>query len=434
MNFRSRPYPFSFGVSGLPTYSGYTVAGHQKPPRDMAEISDTFWQNVNYVHPYYVNNVNLIGYESIESPLGKRRSEFVQRNNPVRHFRNGGFNHAFAIDWEIRNGTDSWYWMPYSRMETYGSPYPNSAYSHQGGTNEASARAWWTIQPRFEGRISMLNFIYELKDLLNLAKRLVSLYRQTLKFWAKGSNIFKRSSNGLVDAVTRGAAEAYLQKTFGIDPLVNDIKEILSQLAINLKELQEKFAQDGEEGVTKRYSEVISCDESYSRQYGDYFSIRGQCVKTKFTAVLDMTYGYNMRDSLDTFLKFWGLTGSASAAWEAMPFSFIVDYFLKVGKAIQMMETDQNIKDLNVLNYCESTKTTYSSGRFLSADDSVFKSTNKTFVNGREASDKTLIGGYQVLLYDRAPTTPNKGVALPKGTIPKDKQILNMGALLRSFV
>ena len=80
--------------------------------------------------------------------------------------------------------------------------------------------AYATMQPRFEGEISMINFIVELKDFKSLAKFLLN------KPLRKLSNMFRRwkyKSIAKKFDLSKPLAEAHLTNEFALKPLLSDI-------------------------------------------------------------------------------------------------------------------------------------------------------------------------------------------------------------------
>jgi hypothetical protein len=58
------------------------------------------------------------------------------------------------------------------------------------------------------------------------------------------------------------------------------------------------------------------------------------------TAVCSGSYALNEADVTYQILRYFGFTNIASTAWELVPFSFIVDWFVDIGSAIKRLEND----------------------------------------------------------------------------------------------
>lgn len=297
-------------------------------------------------------------------------------------------------------------------------------------TTLAANRAWWTMQPRFEGKISMINFLIELKDLKSLAQHAYNIMSR-LGNLRKTLNRYRR--NPAYDP-TKACANAYLEYQFGIAPLLKDLSDIWKQMSDIVREVQDEFAAKGQsdDGITSHYTETLAFDSSvaYGRR-NDRFKQYGLVKKTTFTATMQFNYDYKLREGFEAFLKYWGLSGSAEAFWEATPFSFLADYFVKIGKAIHAMEVDPNVK-IYEHKYCESIKTTFTSGVHVGKTDGGIV----TLVVDGEPTSLALVAGFSGKKYNRAPCSPRKGLYVPRvntrGLSNDQKTII--GALIRSAI
>lgn len=297
-------------------------------------------------------------------------------------------------------------------------------------TTLAANRAWWTMQPRFEGKISMINFLIELKDLKSLAQHGYNIMHK-LGNLRKTLNRYRR--NPSYDP-TKACANAYLEYQFGIAPLLKDLSTIWKQMADIVREVQDEFAAKGlsDDGITSHYTETLASDSSVTYGKRSFrFLQYGTVRKTIFTATMQFNYDYKLREGFEAFLKYWGLSGSAEAFWEATPFSFLADYFVKIGKAIHAMEVDPNVK-IYEHKYCESVKTTFTSGVHVGkTDDGIV-----TLVVDGKPTDNALVAGFSGKKYNRAPCSPNKGLYVPRvntqGLSNDQKTII--GALIRSAI
>ena len=114
--------------------------------------------------------------------------------------------------------------------------------------------------------------------------------------------------------------------------------------------------------------------------------------------------------------------------WNAIPFSFLVDYFYKVGNAIHAMSVDPNVQLLQ-RQYCESICRTYANGVVTTGDPRATLCLNGKIVGAGSAQS-----GYTGSIYVRQVKEPNKGSATPKISLPSGRQGTNMAALARCFI
>lgn len=305
----------------------------------------------------------------------------------------------------------------------------------------ARARAWHNMQPRFEGAVSMINFLFEMKDFKEVSKALVNLELSIYKISKKLSKQVSKWNKSRDVRVwgfdpTLPAAEALLVNNFAVQPLIRDVADIMLQATLIVAEVQRQFYDDGLSFQKTHHSETIVHEENLvDPGYGlyPYYRRSGRVWKTRFTGHLYYKYSYDMRSAYEAFMKYWGLSGSFEAVWNAMPFSFLVDYFVQIGKSLHYMERDPNVT-LTEWFYGESYKTTITSGWYIL--DTPFLSSLVIDGNTIDLSRSPLnfVSGWKGTLYDRKLTEPVKTMAFPKLKLPSGSQYLNMLALARCFL
>lgn len=252
------------------------------------------------------------------------------------------------------------------------------------------------------------------------------------------SDFLRNKRRGLNNAPfdpTLPAANIRLMYEYAIKPTISDIANIHQQLATIVNDVQRDFQTAGEKEQKSHYTEVIENYKSYTWMTGYNPYVLGDIVKSIFTATLSYTYKYTMRDEIDAFMTYWGLKGNFEALWNAAPFTFLADYFIKIGNAVHMMEHDGNVI-LTPSQYCESILQLAQHGTFVLGGNPVLEDCHFV-VNGKYHNNPTkpvLIAGNQSSIFQRRLTLPNKGSALPRFVPPTWGQTLNMLALARCFI
>ena len=358
--------------------------------------------------------------------------------------------YPFTLQWDRYNNEMYYHIRKYDRMsdyKAYAVPWDyTSGITSFGDYTSASRRAWWEMQPRFEGEVSMLNFIFELKDFRDLAKASLKLrslssistemrkFKQKLrridsKLMSKTSPVdtcFKVGSSAL--SAAKVGAQARLINEFALKPLISDWANILAQSGEIVRNVQKEFQKKGLSDQVRHYSETYYKTNTASHSTNAWYGW-GTKDKSVFTATLEYHYDYSMRSDSDAFLKYWGLKVTPEVIWNAIPFSFLADYFLKIGKSIHAMKTDPNVSLLKT-QYCESILRTYDSGYVTVAGPNV-----NLVVNGVEnPSDGSCITGITGTHYKRRVTAPNRGSAIPRISLPSGRQGANMAALAVCFI
>ena len=359
--------------------------------------------------------------------------EFYSTNSKPPHFNNcqhkktGGINHPWTTCYKNRAGAPygAWFWRWNTNNAT---PVTQLDRHYNVDLSTAQRTAWGTMQPRFEGDISMFNFIVELKDFRSLARFLLN------KPLRKLSNMVKRWRRKPSFDPTKPLAELHLANEFALKPLISDIVQVTVQIEELVSDVQQKFADAGRVRNTRHYTEHFQVSENDTRtayyQSKAPYQMVGQSEQLTFTATMEYSYEYNMSSTLDAFVKYWGLAPDQESIWNAIPGSFLVDYFLKVGKALGINSRDKNVI-LNTTQYCESllserTNGIHFNGAYLIGPLLLGAST-------RSGSGNYLVAGHQSSFYTRRLTRPKTGPVMPRLHIPSSKQGWNMAALLRCF-
>lgn len=377
---------------------------------------------------------NKVGWERISGTTGSR-----QTFNPVLHTKIQGVNNAYLFYQQKYNDRKTWYHGPYYRH-----PFPSSLVDispqallakHQSRPVELAvrARAWHSMQPRFESDVKLLNTLFELKDFKYAATQLLKsgLKRSLLEDASDFVNKLWRDRR--ID-LSRPLAGSWLAYQLAVLPTIKDATAILSEINSIVLEKQRQFSEDGEYIQTSHFSEPLGIEETGSTGTGNYYwRSLGTYSETKFTATYQYTYKYKMRDTIDAWRKYWGLNSSFEAFWNMIPFSFVADYFVGIGKSIRAMERDPNVV-AETFCYGESVKTTFSTGYYINSDTRDMVTCFHGDVRRGDSNHGLLLTGYQGTHYHRYKTAPYYGPALPKIKVPKTKQLLTMAALARCIL
>lgn len=382
-----------------------------------------------------------IGTQSIESSTRKKPNF-----NSVRNVKKYGFCFPYLL--LSVSSTGSWYcyYTPYWRLalpsvnlNTLPTGEPSWA-----AAEDAQRRAWWSMQPRFEGEIQLLNSIYELKDFKELVKLMgktpygfaesVSNLGRTMRRITKDYNILTGPVSSARQASTIWA-NLRLANEFALKPLIKDVRAITNQLIVTAEAAQEEFSNRGLESQKSHFTEYL--DKVFTGTWGTgNSSMRfvGMYQETKFTATIEYRYKTDLLKNWDLFKRYWGLNVTGSVIWEAIPFSFLADYFLKIGKAIHAMDTDPNVH-LDMMQYCESL--------FCQNANCVGVNPAQSLVrrfycpssgNTADYTGFVPVSGVKWTHYQRRVTSPNKGAALPRFSWPTSGQSTNMLALVRGLL
>lgn len=422
-----------------------------------------------YLYNYRKRGASTIG--SMGTALGQesiteRRFNRGSMNNVV-HTKCGLLNLPFGMMW-----TPAWggvYIADFNRVFTtrgYATKLaePTTAYGQlyaPGSDTLFSSRAYWSMRPKFHGDVSVINSIFELKDFRdvssygNLIKKFLSVQSNALKLRrVRGygtdhrvkvligkngtSNPFDFTDYGIKDAAhdaTGVAASMVLAYNLAIKPTIADAMAIMAQCATAAMDAQRAFALSGDEGSLSHYSEQftpIASGIRGSRSYDCYFT--GMFTHVKRTATMRSYYAYTMRPLNEALAHYWGLTGTVEALWNMLPMSFVLDYIFTIGKALRMMATDRNVRNLTY-EYCESTAVTSGDGISIYHDPRVRSLIiDGKFYKPRQKVQHLLVSGTECTRFARRVMDPVKGPAFPVFRKPSPSQLANVAALVRLFV
>lgn len=326
------------------------------------------------------------------------------------------------------------FWYTHTRLSVYFSNWiTDSDLVTPSPDMSFSGRAWLSMQPRFEGEISMLNFLWELKDFRDIAKYALKLEaRRDFQRWLRD---LRKIPARIANAPGKTAASAHLVNSFAISPLLADMLSIHKMLLSCVDEAQSAFANSGSTYQKTHYTESVDQNGSFIpgvQNNSNYLFMQyGNATRDRLTATLRYTYKYNVRDKLAAFARYWGLNLSAEAIWNCIPFSFLADYFLTISRSLHAQETDPNVL-LTDHQYAESAKRTLYAGAVGLVDPKIVLRINDIPV---DAYDFQPISGYFGTAYHRYLCQPNRfGMFVPRPKWPRTKQVLNIAALARCFL
>lgn len=185
-----------------------------------------------------------------------------------------------------------------------------------------------------EGNAALAVTLGEMRETLTLLREPLS---SLLSFLKKNKSLIKRLRRDLPDYETLvkgiygSLADDYLKFYFGVMPIFRDFESLV-----------DAYVQAGAapERVTARSDESDSYKASVSYSHLPLKQgISTYAVTTSYEEVVTVRSGILYSPSVSTYVKQFGLrfTDLPSAAWQLLPWSFFVDYFLNIGKIIRAL-------------------------------------------------------------------------------------------------
>ena len=188
-------------------------------------------------------------------------------------------------------------------------------------------RSYQSLKPDFRSETNIMNFIYEATDISRIFTSLLA----SLKLISSGK---------LVSA----AAESNLNYSFGMRPLWSDILNLSSAYS-KFRQSYFKILDDQNKVFVHHYKEEVPYPATSYRLRYQGSSYDYEC--SDFTGVFVNTVKYKYRvllspppPNLGTFLKWQGFRPSQKAVWDAIPFSFMIDWVIGIGSYLQSFEDD----------------------------------------------------------------------------------------------
>lgn len=207
------------------------------------------------------------------------------------------------------------------------------------------------MSPSFKADFSLPNFILELGDIRRTVFGLLDAVK----------SFMKRSDYDAFDL----AADANLWYNFGAAPFVNDIKK-LSRSYSDFKSDYNKFKGQSGTKQVRHYREEVEVPSwtFYSQAQSNMKTAKRGGFTMPVYATMSYTYSILVPSpppNFGTYLKHQGVRPSniAATVWNAIPFSFCVDWLVKMGDWFESLDKGAIPVKLTILGYCYSQKVEY---------------------------------------------------------------------------
>jgi hypothetical protein len=198
------------------------------------------------------------------------------------------------------------------------------------------------LLPTFsEGGESVVNFILELKQLKGL-----------FKLWDKSRNFLQNIANG------------HLSFSFGWQPFLSDVKKLTESLKNFRKKIEALQKGSGKPQFRhfRRFMDHVDLPANVTTDTGiglvtkvmKWIDRPRYCATVGYTYYLpDMSV---LSNKMKGFLDSLGAQWNPSIVWNAIPFSFVVDWFFSVGSWLDSLRTDNLKIPATVTAFCHSVK------------------------------------------------------------------------------
>jgi hypothetical protein len=248
-----------------------------------------------------------------------------------------------------------------------------------------SAEAVQIMWPEIKSELSILNSLYELKDFKNLPK----LWSQTSKaltgltYLGPSARVFRSlrelnrwlrspSRKGLtLKQLVAATTGQYLNYKFAIAPLVSDVLAIERAIQ-RTDEAIKRLIEEQDRLHSSHFRKTLKPDDIGALMFTEetapwngskwwWYQLTSE-FSGPITYTASMRYNYRVPQMLlehaQTLgrLDAIGIQFNPAIIWNAIPFSFVVDWFLKVGKTLDGMKTANLAPIVNIEGFSHSVK------------------------------------------------------------------------------
>lgn len=335
-------------------------------------------------HSNYVYNPNkTLSYDIVPSPTGhsysyemiasEKGSVFFKNcthlktvrsvtGSPSQLLRSSSFKHYYTspTNYYTEVNYPGWYQTLFTVGNVPGHPSaPTTGLMPPILTDlEGSLRRAYSIMlPRMEditGGLNMINFLLELKDIKTM-----------FKLWKRSYGVLKNLSAGVLNV-----SYAWL-------PFIRDAETIYTKF-IRMNEYLDRWNKDAKAGVIyTRHADITSdvwrTNQSYSTtsdptyttwvtgwtsRYPVVKSLEEEVVVKAHLAFRPNHIDISGINKVAAYADLIGLGDPLSIIWEAIPFSFLVDYFLSVSRFVEQFDHEFLVTPITLVDFGYSVKST----------------------------------------------------------------------------
>jgi hypothetical protein len=279
--------------------------------------------------------------------------------------------------------------------------------------SDLDVKALSSMLPSMNQGVSLVNFLLELKDFKYLFKRDAGPLLGRLK------KFLGRLSGKDKNLPYREVSQLLLFKEFAVDPFLGDIVKIYKGLAeyrSNLRHLKRRANQVNIGRYVRTLSEYASPNDVEHQESPITYS--GKDVSVWYRRQIDWTlqpiyhatckYIYTLDgldqgiSELDALMDVLGVRSDPSIIWNAIPFSFIIDWFVNVSNALESFSVDNLGTTVKLIDFCSSVKNAVRVRQYAKGMERTFTPTTVT-----KLGEERLYVDVSGTFYERRTMLPN---------------------------
>jgi len=232
------------------------------------------------------------------------------------------------------------------------------------GLAQLEDRAMSYIWPVVKAELSAVNSLIELKDFKSLPSTLKKIETGLYRIY---NGVYER-----LRYILKSSADGYLQAKFNILPLLSDISGVHAALSSAERRINALIAGAGRPKTTHWSTSITESDDDtktrssdpfdpvYGRGGLSYYVIRRttDTVPTKFHVEMQYNYLFSAYQTVHAqllgHLDAFGVNLNPAIIWNAIPWSFVVDWVVGVGRWLDGLKVHNLEPRVNIRRYCWS--------------------------------------------------------------------------------
>jgi len=246
---------------------------------------------------------------------------------------------------------------------------------------DLESRAMSSMMPGIKAGLSSINTLIELKDFKSLPKTVSHLgdFIDNLSKipYVNIATSLVRQSKLTMKQLFRGTASGYLEAKFNVLSFLSDLSALQKVLIAHQHKTVELVARLGQVQV-RHFSVDLNEFPLTSSLTSDIVRVLAPCGQEQYIASVfqgrrtsnskpsrfhvEVSYNYSLSDFQVANAQLLGLLDSLGVymnpriIWNAIPFSFLVDWVVNVGKFLEGISRRNLEPKVNILHYCWSIK------------------------------------------------------------------------------
>jgi hypothetical protein len=242
------------------------------------------------------------------------------------------------------------------------------------GLTSLNAGALQAMLPLIRPELSVVNSALELKDFKSLKGTIRNISKLPQGLFRRGRAL-KNIAN-----ILRVAADVYLQKKFNIDPLISDVHGIYRAVANTERRINGLISRAGKLQVS-HYKKSLDASNSTTETAGpvacgEFVHEGGQAAVPSYASATHTRFVANDASSFHAQLQYnyhysayqleharvlalldaFGVNLNPAIVWNAIPWSFVVDWLVDVGRWLGTQRIGNMDPKINIMQYLWSVR------------------------------------------------------------------------------